>query len=101
MEKKYAEKTNVLKKLLDVEKNKKEKCTPTMMIAAACIPLFTIVVLYFLQPSFINNKEGDRYVKSTKKLFVWTAGITVLSWIAMYLFTYCAGYDPTSMICTK
>ena len=79
----------------------KEKCVPTMLIAGIVTPFLVWILLYFLQPSFVQKKEGAKYVRSGTKVFYWAIIISVVIWIAMYLFTWCKGYDKAAMICRR
>jgi hypothetical protein len=81
--------------------SKKEKCLPTMLIAGVAAPFFVALVLYFLQPSFVQTKEGTKYVRSSTKVFYYTVAVTVVLWIVMYLFTYCAGWNSAAMLCAS
>nr|QBK86338.1 MAG: membrane protein [Marseillevirus LCMAC102] len=79
----------------------KEKCVPIMLIVGIIVPLLIFLLLYFLQPSFVQKKEGTKYIRNNTKLFYWTLLITVVLWIAMYLFSYCKGYEKSAMLCRK
>lgn len=79
----------------------KEKCIPTMLIAGIVAPILVWVLLFFLQPSFVQKKEGVKYVRDNTKVFYWTVLVTVVIWIAMYLFTYCQGYEGAAMLCSR
>ena len=104
MSDKFAQKIEDLQKQISSasgKASKKEKCIPTMIIAAIAVPILAWVLLYFLQPSFVQKKEGNKYVRSAAKVFYWTVGVTVVIWIAMYLFTYCQSYSGLSMLCSR
>lgn len=77
------------------------KCVPTMLIAGLVAPLLIFLVLFFLQPSFVQRKEGTKYARDGKKVFYWTLGLTLAIWFAMYVFTWCKGYDRTAMLCSR
>ena len=77
-----------------------EKCIPTMAIAAAVAPVLIFLVLFFLSPSFVQRKEGSKYVRCLKKVFMWTVILTLVIWGGMYLFTYCQGWEATS-VCAR
>lgn len=79
----------------------KEKCVPTMLIAGIVAPILVWILLYFLQPSFVQKKEGTKYVRDSTKVFYWTVLITVIIWVAMYLFSYCQGYQSAAMLCSR
>jgi heme/copper-type cytochrome/quinol oxidase subunit 2 len=79
----------------------KEKCIPTMLIAGIIAPILVWLVLYFLQPSFVQKKDGNKYVRDNTLVFYWTVFVTVIIWVSMYLFTYCQGYDSAAMLCSR
>lgn len=78
----------------------KERCFPTMLIAAAVFPLIIFGILFFWQPSIVQRKEGSKNVRDNKKVFYWTLGLTVLVWAGMYGYSYWAGHR-VSMLCPK
>ena len=80
---------------------RKEKCLPTMLIAGIAAPVLIWLVLYFVQPRFVSEKEGNKHVRSNTKVFYWTVLFTVLIWISMYLWTWCRGFDKIAMLCAK
>lgn len=65
---------------------KKDRTIPPQYLFAAVIPILSWVLLYFLQPSFVMNKEGDEPVRSNSKVLSWTALISVLLWSGMYFY---------------
>lgn len=67
-------------------------CFPTFMVIGAFVPLVIFLLLYFVQPSFVQVKDGSSFSKSNKKIGLWTLGVTMLIWAGMFLFTYCQGY---------
>ncbi len=100
----FIEKVDKLQSQLDASNAKvanKEKCVPIMLIIGVIVPLLIFLLLYFLQPSFVQKKEGTKYIRNNTKLFYWTLLITVVLWIAMYLFSYCKGYKKSAMLCRK
>lgn len=64
-----------------------------MTICAAVIPVLLFIVFYFLQPSFVQEKESGKPVRSLKKIFIWTAALTIVVWIGMYIFTQTSMYQ--------
>jgi hypothetical protein len=101
---KLKEKTSQLETLLQESGAKivaKERCMPTMMIAGMIVPLAVLLVLFFLQPSFVQKKEGKKSIRDGKKIFFYTVGITIMAWLAMYLYTWCRGYSTASMVCSR
>ncbi len=92
-------KSHVEKARIGIES--KEKCFPIMIIIGAVAPVLVWLVLYFLQPSFVQKKEGDVYVRNNTKVFYWTVLITLIIWVAMYLFSFCSGSKAIPMFCTR
>lgn len=79
----------------------KEKCLPTLMIVGVAAPFLILVILFFLQPSFVQRKEGKKFVRDGKKTFFWTIALTLVLWVGLYLYSYCVGYSAASMVCAK
>lgn len=79
----------------------KEWCFPTLMIAGIAAPFLLLILLFFLQPSFVQRQEGDKYVRDGRKIFYWTVAITVILWLGMYLYSYCNGFDAAAMLCAR
>lgn len=65
----------------------KERSVPPMVIAGAIVPFVILLVLIFFQPSIVQRKEGDKTVRDNKKIFYWTVGLTLVIWLAMYMWT--------------
>ena len=79
----------------------KENCYPTLMIAGIAAPFLVLVLLFFLQPSFVQRKEGKKYVRDGKKTFFWSIALTLILWVLFYLCSYCTGYNAAGMVCAK
>ena len=79
----------------------KEWCFPTLMIAGITAPFLLLILLFFLQPSFVQRKEGDKYVRDGRKVFYWSIAMTLILWLGMYLYTYCGSFQAVSMLCSK
>jgi hypothetical protein len=82
-------------------KRDQEHCVSMLMIAGIVTPFLVWILLYWLQPSFVQKKEGTKYVRDNGQVLKWTVIITVGLWMVMYLFTYCTGYDPKSGFCIR
>ena len=80
---------------------RKERCIPTMLIAGIAAPILAWLLLYFIQPRFVQEKEGAKSIRSNTKVFYWTVLFTVLIWVGMYLWTWCQGFDKIAMLCSK
>lgn len=90
-------------KLKSVNKDVKSKdsCFPTLMVVGVAIPFVLLLLLFFLQPSFVQKKEGNAYIRDGKKIFYWTLAISLISWVCLYLYSYCIGYNNASMVCAR
>lgn len=77
--------------------NSKEKCFPTRSVIAISAPILAWVVLYLLQPSFVQKQEGKKFVRDNKKTALYALGISVVVWVCLFLFTYCYGARESKM----
>lgn len=99
----FEEQINTLRRDADLVGDritKKKKCVPTLLIVGMAIPFIIWLVLYALQPSFVQKKQGSKYVRDNMKIFQWTLLVSVIFWIALYLFSFCSsqkGKNP--MVC--
>lgn len=75
----------------------KERSIPTIVIIGAVVPFALLLIFFLVQPSFVQKKEGSKYVRDNKKLFYWTIGLTLAAWLGLYLWTWCRGYKPSGM----
>jgi uncharacterized membrane-anchored protein len=89
------------KNISGVESNvsKKEKCFPTTTVVAIAAPFVAGLGLYMIQPSFVQKQEGGKYVRDSKKMLLWTLGLSMVVWIALFLFTYCRGGAKPHTVC--
>lgn len=71
-----------------------------MIVAGAVFPVLLLALLYFAQPAIVQTKEGGKMVRSNKKLFYWTLGVTLVVWALMYAYSWWSGHS-VSMICTR
>jgi hypothetical protein len=83
------ERNNIVEKINILEKEIASDCNTTtknkyFLIALIAIPLILFVLLYMLSPSFIMKTENEKKMRDGSKLFMWTAGLTVLSWGGLY-----------------
>lgn len=77
----------------------KDKCIPGTFIIGAIAPIIIGTTLYFTQPSFVQKKEGTKYVKNNSKVICWTMVVTILIWISLYLFSYFKGSENLGQYC--
>lgn len=103
-EQKLARQIEELESSLEKERKgitSKESCFPTMLILGILTPIIIWVILYFVSPKFVQDKEGNRQVRSNTKVFYWTVIFTLLIWIGMYLWTWCKGFKNVSLLCAR
>ena len=78
----------------------KQKCVPTLLIVGMVIPFIVCIVLYALQPSFVQKKQGSKYVRDWMKIFQWTVLVSAVFWVALYIFSAsCRGASKSAMVC--
>jgi len=97
----FRERVNRLKMELNAAQRdaSTEKCLPMMLIAAALTPIATFLGLYFISPGFVQEESpaGNKTERSTKKVFIWTLGISLICWALMYAWSYCQSYNGASL----
>jgi len=76
---------------LTSEKNKSlNKYFSKTVIAAILTPIIIYILLYFIQPSFVESEDDSGSVeKDNRKVILWTIGVSVVVWICIYLFKFC------------
>lgn len=74
-------------------------CFPTHLIVGIVIPLLLFLILYFFKFSFVMKEENGEKVRNTKKIFIYTAVITLAAWALMYLYLWSDGFKNLSMTC--
>ncbi len=100
----YKRKVDKLQKLIEETSgsvSKKEKCLPMIYIIGAVVPFIIGMVLFFLQPSFVQSKSGSEYVRDNKKVTMWTVGLSIGVLLMLFLYSYCSGYKNMTKICSK
>lgn len=100
----FKEKVDQLQKSIDDSAKKvsaKEWCFPTLMVAGIATPFLLLIILFFLQPSFVQRHDGEKYVRDGRKIFYWTIAMTLILWLGMYLYTYCVGANLAGMLCSR
>ena len=87
----FAQKVSELSNLMSDTSSKiqkKEGGVSIPIIIGILIPFFIGSGLFWGQPSFVKNKEGDR---ENKKVFFWTLLFTAAIWTMMYIGMYYSG----------
>ena len=87
---KVSQLSNELRKAQEVLAS--EKCMSTTMIIACVVPIVVFLVLFFTgMKYFQKDDEAGASVRDVKKIFLWTGGITALSWGGLFAYSkyYC------------
>lgn len=100
----YEEKIARLKQMVESAENAGfnlggVKCTSSLLVAGACVPLVMFLFFFFMQPSVVMKKEGTKFVRDNSQVFKWTIYVTLVVWIAMYAYTYCSNYN-SPIVCS-
>ena len=72
-------------------------CYPYLYIAGAVIPLITAAALYFAKPKWVTKKEKGKQVICIQELLKWTAIITAIGWVGLYLINYCGAFNSVAV----
>ena len=70
-------------------------CGNAVLITGAAVPIVVGVVFCLIKPKFIMKKEGETTSINMKKLLQWTLIITLILWVALYIYSY----YKTSIMC--
>jgi 4-hydroxybenzoate polyprenyltransferase len=61
------------------------------LICVAAVPVVVSLTLFLTNPKFVrqtDDADEDSKARSAKKIFKWTAVISVLAWAIMWLVNY-------------
>nr|WNL49855.1 transmembrane domain containing protein [Marseillevirus sp.] len=72
-------------------------CFPLLVAVGAVTPLIVWLVLYFIQPKFIQTRKDTGYAPDNWKLLKWTAVITIGIWLIFWAFTFCKDYKQQTV----
>jgi Mn2+/Fe2+ NRAMP family transporter len=78
-----------------------KSCLPAVAVLGVVVPLVVWAILYFAQFSFVmdeDSKDPGSKTRSIKKLGLWTAGVTVVVWLILYLLTFVPAFQ-SGLIC--
>lgn len=60
------------------------------LIAAILSPIIIFILLYVIQPSFVESKDDSGTVeRDNRKILLWTIGVSIVVWVSLYLFKFC------------
>ena len=83
---------------LSADIKKKETCFPTTIAIAIATPFVLWIILYFMKPSIVMKQDGDKQVRNTTKIFMWTIGLSILVWGGLYGYSK---YFGSGKICSR
>ena len=86
-----------IKELYDT--NYKRTCFSSIWILVIIVPIIMFILLYFIEPGFIQKKEGNKYVIDNAKLWSDWALFTFLTWVLILLYVYSRGYKSNIDFC--
>ncbi len=96
---KLLEKIDILQKAIGTECTT-SKINKYMITSLVVVPLVIFVILYLMSPSFVMTQEivketanPDKSIRSSGKVFMWTIGLTLLVWGAIYGYCRYKGYS--------
>ncbi|BAU80145.1 hypothetical protein A9K97_gp206 [Tokyovirus A1] len=72
-------------------------CFPLLVAVGAITPLLVWLVLYFIQPRFIQTRKDTGYAQDNWKLLKWTAVFTIGIWLIFWAFTFCKDYKQQTI----
>lgn len=97
----FEEKIDRLSNLVEAKTSEvetKASCFSIPLAIGVATPFALAVVLWLIKPRFVTKKVQDKPVIDSKKLLQWTIIMTLIIWIALYLYTYCQE-SGTSAFC--
>ena len=74
-------------------------CFSSVWILVALTPVIVFILLYFIEPGFIQKKVGNDYVINNRLLWGYFALFTFIIWILVLLYVYSRGYKSNIDMC--
>lgn len=74
-------------------------CFNSIWILFAVIPVIIFLTLFFMEPGFIQKKDGNKYVLDKSKLLTFWAAFTAGFWLLIILYAFSRGYTSNTDIC--
>jgi|SRR5208337_4799910 len=92
------ERLQALRHELDQVVGAGKSCLPAIVVLGITVPLIVWAILYFSQLSIVMDDDPKGKSRSTKKLGLWVAGVTVVIWLILYLLTFVPSFQ-SGLIC--
>ena len=74
-------------------------CFSSIWILVALAPVIIFILIYFIEPGFIQKKEGNNYVIDNRKLWGYWALFTFIIWVLLLMYAYSRGYKSNLELC--
>ncbi len=74
-------------------------CFSSVWILIAITPVVMFILLYFIEPGFIQKKEGNKYVIDNRKLWGYWFLFTFVVWVLLFLYMFSRGYKSNIDMC--
>jgi heme/copper-type cytochrome/quinol oxidase subunit 2 len=98
----FDDKIEELKKQVDSLSSSKKgpsfSCGTTSLIVGGIVPFVVVGLFYIIKPKFLMKQETTPPTVNTKKLVQWALVITVMLWIALYIYSF-YGDSLSSLMC--
>lgn len=73
------------------------KCFNSIWLVVIAIPIIVFVLLYWVEPGFVQRKEGNKYIRDEGRLWLWTFIISAILWVLVWLYAYARGYSGSQL----
>lgn len=71
----------------------------TSTIVAVVAPAIIFIALYYVSPKFVTEEDDGKQETSTKKVILWTAILTAVTWVCIYGYnTYNSNAGGTMLL---
>lgn len=74
-------------------------CFSSIWILVAITPVVVFLLLFFIEPGFIQKKQGNEWVIDNQKLWSYWALFTFCIWVLLALYSFSRGYRSNVDMC--
>ena len=74
-------------------------CFSSIWILVALTPVVMFLLLYFIEPGFIQKRSGNEWVIDNKKLWLYWALFSFIVWIMLCFYTFSRGFKSNIDVC--
>ena len=74
-------------------------CFSSIWILVAIIPIVVFILLYFIEPGFIQKREGNMWIISNNLLWGYWALFTFVNWVLVLMYVSSRGYKSNVEMC--